>query len=67
MARKKSSMMMYEPTPQDQMDYAMNSAVEKAVLNHPHTIKLRKTIEKEMQKAAKVMPQQNKVTTAKKK
>lgn len=55
MARKKSNpLMAYEPTPQQEMDYAMERAIDKAVLNHPQTQKLRKTIGSEMKKAAKV-------------
>lgn len=46
--------MAYEPTPQQEMDYAMERAIDKAVLNHPQTQKLRKTIGSEMKKAAKV-------------
>lgn len=46
--------MYHEPTPQQEADYAMSRAVEKAVLTHPQTIKLKKTIEAEMKKAAKI-------------
>ena len=56
MARKKNPLTLYEPTPAQQMDYAMEHAIEKAVLNHPQTQKLRKTIATEMKKAAKTTP-----------
>lgn len=54
MARKSNPLMYHEPTPQQEADYAMSRAVEKAVLTHPQTIKLKKTIEAEMKKAAKI-------------
>ena len=47
---------MYEPTRKQEMDYAIERAVEKALLTHPQTLKLRKVIEAEMKKATKVTP-----------
>ena len=57
MARRKSNPLhAYEPSPQDDMDYALDRAVEKAILNHPQTKKLKKVIEAEMKKATKAAP-----------
>lgn len=53
MARKQSLAIYREPTPQQQLDYALDHAVEKAVLNHPQTRALRKALEAELKKAAK--------------
>jgi len=53
MASKKSNpLMAYDPTPQQELDYHMERAIDKAVMNHPHTQKLRKQIAGEMRKAA---------------
>lgn len=55
MARKRrlEPAMYKPPTPQEQFDYSLKEAVEKAILAHPQTVKLRKEIEKEMRAAAK--------------
>jgi hypothetical protein len=42
-----------EPSPQQQFEYALDHAVEKAVLAHPQTQKLRKQLTREMKSAAK--------------
>lgn len=56
MAKKKSpemSMAVYhEPSPKQELDYALDRAVEKAVLAHPRTQKLRETLKQRMAKAA---------------
>ena len=57
MAKQRTSSPVYhELTPKQEMDYALERAVEKAVLNHPQTQKLKKVIEAEMKRAAKVEP-----------
>ncbi len=54
MPRKKSNpLMFHEPTPQQEADYTLERAAEKATLNHPQTKKLHKTIMAEMKKASK--------------
>lgn len=45
-----------QPTPKQEMDYAFERAVEKAVLNHPQPQKLMKVVETEMKRAAKFTP-----------
>lgn len=53
MARRTTSAQPYkEPTPQQQAAYALEHAVEKAILAHPDTAKLRKKLAAEMRKAA---------------
>ena len=56
MARKKApemAMQPYkEPTPKQEFDWALDRAVEKAVLAHPRTQKLRESIKQRMAKAA---------------
>ena len=41
-----------EPTPKQEFDWALDRAVEKAVLVHPRTQKLREAIKQRMEKAA---------------
>ena len=41
-----------EPTPKQEFDWALERAVEKAVLAHPRTQKLREAIKQRMAKAA---------------
>ena len=41
-----------EPTPRQEFDWALDRAVEKAVLAHPRTQKLREAIKQRMAKAA---------------
>ena len=54
MARKKSNpLTTFEPSPQQEADYTRERAGEKALLVHPQTQKLRKTLTAEMKKAAK--------------
>lgn len=57
MARRKNSgnsgLMPVMPSPKEEFEWSMRSAVEKAVLAHPQTQKLRKEIEREMTRAAK--------------
>ena len=57
MARKKTTpmdqpMAYKEPTPKQEFDWALERAVEKAVLAHPRTQKLREAIQQRMAKAA---------------
>ena len=57
MARKKATelvqpMAYKEPTPKQEFDWALDRAVEKAVLAHPRTQKLREAIKTRMAKAA---------------
>ena len=57
MAKQKATMvpvsMPYkEPTPKQEFDWALERAVEKAVLAHPRTQKLRESIKQRMAKAA---------------
>ena len=57
MARKKATdiampMPYKEPTPKQEFDWALERAVEKAVLAHPRTQKLREAIQQRMAKAA---------------
>ena len=57
MARKKTTEMAMplpykEPTPKQEFDWALERAVEKAVLAHPRTQKLREAIQQRMAKAA---------------
>ena len=57
MARKKATDMAMpmpykEPTPKQEFDWALERAVEKAVLAHPRTQKLREAIQQRMAKAA---------------
>ena len=57
MARKKATEMATplpykEPTPKQELDFALDRAVEKAVLAHPRTQKLREAIKQRMAKAA---------------
>lgn len=55
MAKKKAPEMvtMYrEPTPKQELDFALDRAVEKAVLAHPRTQKLREALKQRMAKAA---------------
>ena len=54
--RKANPLKSYEPTPQQEMDYVLERAVEKALLTHPQTLKLKKVIEAEMKKATKAAP-----------
>lgn len=57
MAKSRTGPPVYhEPTPKQEMGYALGRAVEKAVLNHPQTQKLKKVIETEMKRAAKFTP-----------
>lgn len=57
MAKRKKSTIMEapsayrEPTSKQEMDWAMDRAVEKAVLAHPRTQKLREAIKQRMVKA----------------
>lgn len=44
--------MYHEPSPKQELDYALDRAVEKAVLAHPRTQKLRDVIKQRMMKAA---------------
>lgn len=50
---KVAAFMPPEPSPQDELDWHMSRAVEKAVLAHPQTQKLRTKLEKQMRAAAK--------------
>ena len=61
MAKKRSSnksllasapMMPMEPSPKQELEWAMDRAIEKAVLAHPRTQKLRDVIKQRMMKAA---------------
>ena len=57
MAKKKATevamnMPYKEPTPKQEFDWALERAVEKAVLAHPRTQKLRESIKQRMAKAA---------------
>ena len=57
MAKKKATeiampMAYKEPTPKQELDFALDRAVEKAVLAHPRTQKLREAIKQRMAKAA---------------
>ena len=57
MAKKKASdmatpMPYKEPTPKEEFAWALDRAVEKAVLAHPKTQKLREAIKQRMAKAA---------------
>ena len=57
MAKKKATDMAMpmpykEPTPKQEFDWALERAVEKAVLAHPRTQKLREAIQQRMAKAA---------------
>ena len=45
-------MSFHEPSPKQELDWAMERAVEKAVLAHPRTQKLRDAIKQRMVKAA---------------
>lgn len=42
----------HEPSPKQELDYALDRAVEKAVLAHPRTQKLREALKQRMAKAA---------------
>ncbi len=55
MSRKTTSnpLTFHEPTPEQEADFALERAAERAVLNHPETKKLRKAIMAGMKKAAK--------------
>ena len=44
--------MYREPTPKQELEYALDRVVEKAVLAHPRTQKLREAIKHRMAKAA---------------
>ena len=55
MAKKKATppaIAYKEPTPKQEFDWALERAVEKAVLAHPRTQKLREAIQQRMAKAA---------------
>ena len=57
MAKKKAPetatpMSYKEPTPKQEFDWALDRAVEKAVLAHPRTQKLHEAIKQRMAKAA---------------
>ena len=57
MAKKKATevamnMPYKEPTPKEELAWALDRAVEKAVLAHPRTQKLREAIKQRMAKAA---------------
>ena len=54
--RKTNPLKAYEPSPQQEMEYALERAVEKAVLVHPQTQKLKKQITADMKRAMKVKP-----------
>ena len=51
-SNKETPAIYHEPTPKQELDYALDRAVEKAVLAHPRTQKLRESIKQRMAKAA---------------
>ena len=53
MARRKNSPSVGMPSDQDEFEWSMQRAVEKATLMHPQTQALKKQIEKDMRAAAK--------------
>lgn len=50
--RRMDAPAIYEPSPKQELAWAMDRAVEKAVLAHPRTQKLREQIKQRMLKAA---------------
>ena len=50
--KMESPMAFHEPSPKQELEWAMDRAVEKAVLAHPRTQKLRDAIKTRMVKAA---------------